>query len=283
MKSRHTQDTTRTHQSRQFDNQQLADLGSLNDYLAHRRRIVIDRLMSLLEEWLENSPAFSRHAQEGSVSPSGGVASGQGSSCSTGGQNGRGPTRSKRSLQSDGTDGSGNNGDGNGEGRRDNKRSRVDVDPPKIRKLACPFFKNDSSNHEHKQACTGPGWNTISRLKCVTPVPIDPGTSLTSSREHIYRCHWRPHKCHRCYEAFETAEDFENHQRQDEPCRKRSPKHDDGISQAQYHQLKKKPPPAKNDRERWEEVYRIIFPKAKKMPSPCRIPDSTQASTITDH
>ena len=272
MKSQLTRDTTRSLQSRQIDNQQLADLGSFNDYLAHRRRVVIDRLMALLEEWLENNPAFTRHTQGGSASPSRSVTSGQGSSYSTGSHNTRGPTRSKRSLQSDGSDGSEDNGDENGEGKRNNKRSRVS--PPNTRKLACPFFKNDSSKHEHKQACTGPGWGNISRVKHVSPVlPGLEVSSLTSVREHIYRCHWQPHKCHRCYDAFESAEAFEAHQRQDEPCRKRSPKHDDGISQAQYFHLKKKPQStAKTDRERWEEVYRIIFPEAQEMPSPCEIP-----------
>ena len=163
MKSHHTRDSARTHQSRQFDNQPAADLGSINGYLAHHRHIVIDRLMALLEEWLENNPAFSRRAQEGSESPSGSVASGQGSTCSAGSNKARGPTRSKRSLQSDGADDSGYNGDGDGEDRRDNKRSRVD--PPGIRRLACPFFKKEPSKYKNKQACTGPGWANISRLK----------------------------------------------------------------------------------------------------------------------
>ena len=94
---------------------------------------------------------------------------------------------------------------------------------------------------------------------------------LTSAREHIYRCHYKAHKCHRCYTAFDSAEEFEAHQRLDEPCRKRSQHHDDGINQAQYCQLKKKPSAAKTSREGgWEEVYRIIFPNAKEIPSSCK-------------
>lgn len=105
---------------------------------------------------------------------------------------------------------------------------------------------------------------------------------LISAREHIYRCHYKAHKCHRCYTSFESAEDFEAHQRLDEPCRKRSPKHDDGINQAQHNQLKKKPSAmtAKTSREAcWEEVYRIIFPDANEIPSPCKIIYITPWST----
>ena len=163
MKSHHTRDPARTHQSRQFDNQPAAELGSINGFLAQRRRIIIDRLMALLEEWLENNPAFSRRAQEGSESPSGSVASGQGGTCSAGSNKARGPTRPKRALQSDGSDGPGDKGDGGGEDKPNSKRSRVK--PPSIRKLACPFFKNDPSKYKDKQACTGPGWANISRLK----------------------------------------------------------------------------------------------------------------------
>ncbi|RYP68956.1 hypothetical protein DL771_006378 [Monosporascus sp. 5C6A] len=117
--------------------------------------------------------------------------------------------------------------------------------------LACPFFKNDPSKHKHKRACTGPGYSTISRLK-----------------EHIYRCHHQRYKCIRCYEAFKGAENLEEHQRADVPCRKSNATNSDDITDAQYQLLKKKPSTGKARTEQWAEIYRIIFPKAKKIPSP---------------
>ncbi|KAI1257667.1 hypothetical protein MGN70_000710 [Eutypa lata] len=224
MNSRPTRDILR---SRQSDNQ-LADLGSINAYLAQRKRIVIDNLMALLEDWLENNPAFASHAQEGSASSSRGTASGEGATtCLPGSHGARGKTRQKRSLQGNGTDGSDSNGDENGEGGRGSKRSRTES--PIARKFACPFFKNNPSNHGHKQACTGPGWPKISRL---------------------------------------NAGELEAHQRADDPCRKSSPKHNEGITESQFHQLKKKLSTTKTEVEHWQEVYRTVFPDAKSIPSP---------------
>lgn len=159
MNSRLTRDNLR---SRQSDNQ-LADLGSINEYLAQRKRIVIDKLMALLEDWLENNPAFARHAQEGSASSSQDAACEEGVTRSPASHSASGKPRQKRALQGNGTDGSDSNGDENGEGKRGSKRSRTET--PLARKFACPFFKNNPSNYKDKQACTGPGWITISRLK----------------------------------------------------------------------------------------------------------------------
>ncbi|KAK7756445.1 hypothetical protein SLS62_001671 [Diatrype stigma] len=117
MKSRLTRDIL---QSRQSDNQ-LADLGSINEYLAQRKRIVIDKLMALLEDWLENNPAFARHAQEGSASSSQDAASEEGVKRSSASHSAGGRPRQKRALQANGTNGSDSNGDENvyeyGEGK----------------------------------------------------------------------------------------------------------------------------------------------------------------------
>ncbi|RYP17157.1 hypothetical protein DL765_004690 [Monosporascus sp. GIB2] len=247
MHSHLTRDITGNPRARQSDNP-LADLGKVNEYLIHRKRIAIDRLMGLLDEWFDSSPAFARHAQEGSTSSSRCAAS-DGDTCPTGSRYGQASSRPKRGLPGDGIDGSDRSDDGDGEKERGHKRSRVD--PPNVSALACPFFKNDPSKHKHKRACTGPGYVSISRLK-----------------EHIYRCHYQRYKCIRCYEAFKDAEKLEEHQRADDPCRKSNATNSDDITEAQHQLLKKKPSTGKAHTEQWAEIYRIIFPKAKKIPSP---------------
>ncbi|RYO93269.1 hypothetical protein DL766_001389 [Monosporascus sp. MC13-8B] len=248
MHSHFTRDITGSPRSRQSDNP-LADLSKVNEYLIHRKRIAIARLMGLLDEWFDSSPAFARHAQEGSTSSSRCAASDEGDTCPTGSRYRQSSSRPKRGLPGDGIDGSDPSDDGDGEKERGNKRSRVD--PPNTSALACPFFKNDPSKHKHKRACTGPGYVSISRLK-----------------EHIYRCHYQRYKCIRCYEAFKDAEKLEEHQRADDPCRKSNATNSDGITEAQHQLLKKKPSTGKAHTEQWAEIYRIIFPKANEIPSP---------------
>ncbi|RYP73685.1 hypothetical protein DL770_007736 [Monosporascus sp. CRB-9-2] len=190
MRRQLTRDITGSPRSRQ-NNNPLADLGKVNGYLVHRKRIAIDRLMALLDTWLDNNPAFARHTQEGPASSSRCAASDTGDTCSTGTGPGHSSSRPKRGLPGNGMDGSDPSDDGDGKKERGNKRSRVDS--PRAPPFACPFFKNDSSKHKHKQACTGP---------------------------------------------------------------------------AQHQLLKKKPSAGKASTKQWIEIYQIIFPKAKEIPSP---------------
>lgn len=91
-----------------------------------------------------------------------------------------------------------------------------------------------------------------------------------SFREHIYRSHRQPdNKCNRCCEAFTSCDLLADHQRAEIPCMVSQDRSIDGITESQYIVLRKKPVGKKNDVERWEEVYRTIFPKATVIPSPC--------------
>ncbi|RYP45428.1 hypothetical protein DL768_008217 [Monosporascus sp. mg162] len=150
-----SRDITGSPRSRQ-NNDPLADLGKVNEYLIHRKRIAIDRLMALLENWLDNNPAFARHAREGSISSSRCAASDKKETSSTGTGPVQSSSRPKRGLPGNGMDGSDPSDDGDEKEERGNKRSRVDS--PRALPFACPFFKNDSSKHKHKQACTGPDY-----------------------------------------------------------------------------------------------------------------------------
>ncbi|KAI0153719.1 hypothetical protein BJ166DRAFT_364684 [Pestalotiopsis sp. NC0098] len=118
-------------------------------------------------------------------------------------------------------------------------------------KFACPYFKRDPTRYTRRQACSGPGFTSISRLK-----------------EHIYRGHRQPeYQCIRCYSIFGNKDLLEDHQRALVPCEISSSRSSDGISEAQYTRLRRKASGAKSDAERWEDVYRILFPTAPSIPS----------------
>ncbi|KAK9772966.1 hypothetical protein SCAR479_10296 [Seiridium cardinale] len=219
----------------------------IDAYLARRKREEIQKLMEMLVEWIDTR-ASTTHASGAGSSSQPAASTRSSSSASSTPQKLAGQ---KRSLRRDSFDGSDPGRDGNGEDKRGNKRSRTGALPPP--KLACPFFKREPGKYKDRQACTGPGYSSISRLK-----------------EHIYRAHKQPdNKCNRCCHIFSNADLLEEHQRAEEPCKVSKDNSVDGISESQYHQLRKKPagPKSTSIAERWAEVYRIIFPKASVIPS----------------
>lgn len=118
-------------------------------------------------------------------------------------------------------------------------------------KFACPYFKRDPTRFTRRQACSGPGFSSISRVK-----------------EHIYRAHRQPdHQCIRCYQTFMEKDLLEEHLRAAVPCEISTCNFSDGVDEAQYIRLRRKPSGDQTDIERWEDIYRIIFPKASIIPS----------------
>jgi hypothetical protein len=51
------------------------------------------------------------------------------------------------------------------------KRKRARCDSPQKRRFACPFYKHDRLSYQSWRVCSGPGWDTIHRVKCATLVP----------------------------------------------------------------------------------------------------------------
>lgn len=47
------------------------------------------------------------------------------------------------------------------------KRAKTESSPPVVKKLACPYYRNDPENHRKHRSCAGPGWTSIHRLKWV--------------------------------------------------------------------------------------------------------------------
>ncbi|KAH8885956.1 hypothetical protein GQ53DRAFT_845106 [Thozetella sp. PMI_491] len=120
-------------------------------------------------------------------------------------------------------------------------------------KFACPFFKRDPAKHMQSRACTGPGWNSVHRVK-----------------EHLYRVHKQPLSCIRCGAVFFTLSLLESHSRSKEACEVREPQPPEGLSEAQIHKLRSKKRSNTSEEERWADMYRIAFPddNPDKTPSP---------------
>lgn len=219
----------------------------IDAYLARRKREEINELMIMVEKCLDSLDITSNAhgAGDSSRRPTSNHSNSSGSSAGTPENNSQKRPRPHRDSFDDPDPGR----DGNDQDKRAGKRTRLTPCP--TLKLACPFFKRDPSKYKGRQACTGPGWSSISRLK-----------------EHIYRAHRQPdNKCNRCYEVFQSGDQLEDHQRLEVPCMVSQDKSIDGINESQYIALRKKPVGKKGDVERWEEVYRTIFPKATVIPS----------------
>ena len=94
---------------------------------------------------------------------------------------------------------------------------------------------------------------------------------LTWDREHIYRRHSLKNFCPRCFEHFDESEALKRHQRADVPCRVKAPVSDGVITEEQYTQLHQRAKAHSTEEDKWEEMYRIIFPD-EEVPSPCTPP-----------
>ncbi|KAM7193996.1 hypothetical protein V8F33_007502 [Rhypophila sp. PSN 637] len=123
-------------------------------------------------------------------------------------------------------------------------------------RFVCPFRKHDPQTynlHDH-QVCTVHTWPTIPRLK-----------------EHLYRKHYIVH-CQRCKRVFPKDKDLEAHEMAPEGCIVRDIRPPCDITTAQEKWLKsrsaKNRPKHLTPKEKWEEIYRLLFPDDTFTPSP---------------
>jgi hypothetical protein len=88
-------------------------------------------------------------------------------------------------------------------------------------------------------------------------------------REHIYRKHKAPITCGRCQKVFGQQKDLVSHHQEDAQCEKQPTTLPKGwITTAQEEELRKKHP-GRTDVEKWNNIYRIIFPNDACPSSPC--------------
>ncbi|KAH6646192.1 hypothetical protein BKA67DRAFT_96281 [Truncatella angustata] len=135
------------------------------------------------------------------------------------------------------------------------KEKKIKTEPHGLR-LACPFFKHNSRRYSSQQSCTGPGWETIHRVK-----------------EHIYRRHTQhKHQCHRCGEVFESSRSLVKHTRSQMVCKLQERGDADDIDQDTVARLKsRKKGPEQTEPERWIALYKILFPNDTIIPDPCKL------------
>lgn len=90
-----------------------------------------------------------------------------------------------------------------------------------------------------------------------------------TKREHIYRNHSIKNACNRCFESFDDPKGLKDHQRAQTPCRLTDNARADVITDEQEELLRVRARANTPEEERWEDMYRIVFPGEKTIPSPC--------------
>lgn len=80
-----------------------------------------------------------------------------------------------------------------------------------------------------------------------------------------------PH-CVRCWKTFKNDQELAAHYIADDRCERQPKSLPDGLTAEQERKLRsrKKSNPEQSPAERWEEMYKILFP-GKKVPSPCKL------------
>ncbi|CAI4218588.1 unnamed protein product, partial [Parascedosporium putredinis] len=147
-------------------------------------------------------------------------------------------------------DGGGDDKEGNGS-RRSNKRQQRDESP-------------DGEDAGSGEKGGGKGPKRARR---------DSGDGEPMFAEHIYRTHKIPkHICLRCREDLRSEQELGAHLRADKRCEKVDHRPWYGITEAQEALIRARPArPGKekgSEEERWNELYKIIFPDAPDMPTP---------------
>ncbi|KAG4258878.1 hypothetical protein FPRO03_13344 [Fusarium proliferatum] len=128
-------------------------------------------------------------------------------------------------------------------------------------RFACPFYKHDPERYKTERTCPGPGWDTVLLVK-----------------KHIFRRHTLPEfECKRCFHDFKTKKDLNLHWRASVPCEMldRRPREQEGIDGTQSRALRaraRKANPESDigsvEEQKWWDVYKIIFPDDKSIPTP---------------
>lgn len=85
--------------------------------------------------------------------------------------------------------------------------------------------------------------------------------------------HAAPIECSRCWLSLKTEKDLADHVRRETPCEVQ-PQLVEWIPREKIKVLKdrKKAPLGQSKRERWEYVYKVLFPEEPNLPSPCKFP-----------
>ncbi|KAB5583514.1 hypothetical protein GE09DRAFT_303666 [Coniochaeta sp. 2T2.1] len=119
-------------------------------------------------------------------------------------------------------------------------------------RFACPYYKHDPVRYRNHRTCPGPGFTSVHRVK-----------------EHLWRRHMMPKfSCAMCNHPFESNPDLFDHVRTSTDCFNQNHGPADGIDEAKHKQLKARLKGSPTEREKWESMYRILFPDDDVIPTP---------------
>ena len=137
----------------------------VDDIVAQKKREAKEKLTAEILDWIDRRlylmAQIYGHTANACGNDSGPPAD---SNLGSGSDRHQKPSRGqKRSRRGEDSDDRSTGGDGHGNDRGGNKKSKTAS--PNKRRLACPFYKNNPSKHANRSACTGPGYKDFHRLK----------------------------------------------------------------------------------------------------------------------
>ncbi|CAG8952860.1 hypothetical protein HYFRA_00007574 [Hymenoscyphus fraxineus] len=154
-----------------------------------------------------------------------------------------------------------NSEDGNDNEGHERRRKRapshkllsVEEDDSLTTKFACPFRKHDPRKYS---------------IQTCPLCAMKPHKSIARLKTHLYEKHLIE-QCPRCKSVFESEEALEAHNMGEERCEAAPDKQVDGMTRKMRDQIRnrKKPYPGQTDGEKWENIYKILFPN-ETVPDP---------------
>jgi hypothetical protein len=141
---------------------------------------------------------------------------------------------------------------------RKRRRAPCETVDPENRLFACPYAKYDPTRYsEMNEAETN-------YRRCSSKVL----KSIARVKQHLYRVHTRPAQyCSRCGTEFDRQDLLEAHMRETTPCDIQELPFKEKMTAEQRDSVHKRTP-GKQPRQAWFEIFRILFPDARKPSSP---------------
>lgn len=135
----------------------IASQNIIDAFIARKKHRAIDKLMEMFEEWLDQTfPSYTTESYGSASVPA------ARSGTTSAGNKAQSQATQKRPRHGS-FDDQDRGGVGNSEDKRVKKRSRVEE--PVAPRYACPYFKHNPTKWCGRQACTGPGWHSVAKLK----------------------------------------------------------------------------------------------------------------------
>lgn len=140
-----------------------------------------------------------------------------------------------------------------------------------LKPLACPFFQRDqlSFGHGRWKLCAHGSWNEYHRVRLVHICHEKYREEILTSeffREHVYRKHILPtNHCDRCFKDLKDAQTLLQHRNQSQ-CEQTALLY---TTADRILQLKLPMKRGIEESQKWEIMYRILFPDDIHVPSPC--------------